>query len=141
MTAHRPRKQGHADEALIDVLFGGAYSTGTGWLTSRRAHGWRPPTDVYETEETIVVRVEIAGMRRDDFYISLQDRHLSIAGHRAHEHGGTHVHHQLEVNYGDFRTEVDLPMAVVADGVEAVYEEGFLRVTLPKLLPRNVTIR
>jgi HSP20 family protein len=141
MTAHRPRRHGQADDTLIDVLFGGAYSTGTGWLTNRSARGWRPPTDVYETEDSIVVRVEIAGMQRDDFYISLQDRHLSISGIRGHEHGGVHVHYQLEVNYGEFRTEVELPVAVATEGIEAVYEEGFLRVTLPKLAPRNVTIR
>jgi HSP20 family protein len=126
---------------LIDVLFGGAYPRGTGWLTNRRAYGWRPPTDVYETEDAIVVRVEIAGMRRDDFFISLQDRHLSISGVRGHEHGGAYVHHQLEVNYGEFRTEVELPVAVASEGIEAMYEEGFLRVTLPKLSPRSVTIR
>ena len=141
MTAHRPRRQGHPEDSLIDVLFSGAYSGGTGWLNQRRANMWRPPTDVYETETTFVVRVEIAGMRQEDFYISLQDRHLSISGMRGHEHGGVHVHHQLEVNYGEFRTEVELPRPVASDGIEAVYEEGFLRVTLPKLAPRSVTIR
>lgn len=141
MTAHRPRRQGHTDDALIDILFAGAYASGTGWLTNRRAHVWRPPTDVYETEDAIVVRVEIAGMRRDDFYIALQDRRLSIGGLRGHEHDGSHVHHQLEVNYGEFRTEVELPVAVDSEGIEAVYEEGFLRVTLPRLAPRSVTIR
>ena len=41
---------------------------------------WRPPTDVYELEETLVVRVEIAGMREEDFIIQLNGRILSIRG-------------------------------------------------------------
>ncbi|MBL8057622.1 MAG: Hsp20/alpha crystallin family protein, partial [Anaerolineales bacterium] len=48
--------------------------------------------------------------------------------------------HQLEVNFGEFRSEVELPSPVEVEGIEAEYEDGFLRVTLPKAKPRRVEI-
>ncbi len=50
---------------------------------SARPHVWRPPTDVFETEDAIIVRVEIAGMLENDFSIVLDGRYLSIRGMRS----------------------------------------------------------
>lgn len=142
MTAHRPRQPRPSDDpSLVEVLFTGAYSTGTGWLAGRRSHAWRPPTDVYETETTLVVQVEVAGMRRENFSIELQDRRLVIAGIRPHDRSTPRSYYQIEVNFGEFRVDVELPVAVAAAEIQAEYEDGFLRVTLPKLQPRRVDIR
>jgi HSP20 family molecular chaperone IbpA len=48
------------------------------WRIISRPHAWRPPTDVYETEDAIIIRVEVAGMRESDFTISLVKRNLTI---------------------------------------------------------------
>ena len=94
---------------------------------------WRPPTDVYETNGTIVVRVEIAGMNRGDFNIELVRRKLVVSGRREDHSGGTkRAYQQMEVLYGEFRTEVYLPCAVDSAKVEATYEDGFLVIVLPK---------
>ena len=52
-----------------------------GWKITLRTPPWRPPMDVYETEEYLVVRMEIAGMRESDFNIELDGRLLSIRAH------------------------------------------------------------
>lgn len=109
------------------------------WRMSLRSHVWRPPTDVYETEVEIVVRVEIAGMKEDDFTIELNDRYLSIRGVRP-DIPERRAYHQMEIRFGEFNTEVELPSAVIADGVEAVYRDGFLRVVLPKARARKIQI-
>ena len=52
------------------------------WRISSNPHTWRPPTDVYEREDSIIVRVEIAGMNEKDFAISLDQNTLVIRGVR-----------------------------------------------------------
>lgn len=142
MTANRPRRSSRADEgALNDVFFTGFYTPAPGWQVGRHARLWRPPTDVYETDSHLVVQIEIAGMRRDDFYITLEDRRLVIGGVRSATAASPAAYHQLEVNFGEFRSEIELPGPIDVDGIEAVYEDGFLRVKLPKVQPRRVEIR
>jgi HSP20 family protein len=142
MTANRPRRSHRADDLpLTDAFFSGLYAPGSRWLAGRPVRTWRPPTDVYETESQIVVQMEVAGMRRDDFYITLEDRRLTISGIRANSPSSPGAYHQMEVNFGEFRSEVELPGAVEVEGIEAEYEDGFLRVTLPKAKPRRVEIR
>jgi len=114
------------------------------WLPLRRTRAWRPPTDVYETDDCVVVKVEIPGMKEDDFTISLSDRNLTITGVRpdplAVAQGLTLSYQQMEICYGDFKTEVYLPWAIVEDEIEATYEDGFLRVVLPKARAQKVPV-
>ena len=102
-----------------------------------RPHIWRPLTDVLETEQSLIVRVEIAGMKEDDFSIELNGRVLSIYGIRQ-DTEDRRAYHQMEIRFGEFRIEMELPHPVDATRVEAVYSNGFLRVDLPKAKPHHV---
>lgn len=94
---------------------------------------WRPPTDVWETEDAIVVRVEIAGMEEKDFNVQLNRRRLIISGKRHDQSTPCKLaYQQMEIMYGDFVTEVFLPWAANPEEVEATYQNGFLTVLLPK---------
>jgi HSP20 family protein len=104
-----------------------------------RSHTWRPPTDVYEVEEAVVVRVEISGMKDGDFAIFLENRLLSIRGVRA-DQAERRAYYQMEIPFGEFSVEVELPVAVVSSEVEAVYSDGFLRVVLPKARPQQISV-
>lgn len=106
---------------------------------SARAYIWQPPTDVYETEEAIVVQIEIAGMRDSEFVISLEKRILAIGGVRPYSVGNG-AYHQMEIPSGEFVTMVDLPAPVDYERVEAEYSDGFLRVVLPKAKPSRIDI-
>jgi HSP20 family protein len=109
------------------------------WRIAMRSHSWRPPTDVYETEDSIVVRVEVAGMHTSGFSISLDKRNLQIHGNRP-DNSERRSFHQMEIPFGEFSTEVELPCAVSAGLVEAIYRDGFLRIVLPKADPHNIHI-
>lgn len=109
------------------------------WRLTMRSAAWRPPTDLYETENAVVVRVEIAGMREDDFIIELNGRILAIRGIRQ-DQSERRAYHQMEIQFGEFAIELELPQHVEADQVEAVYNNGFLRVSLPKARPRQISI-
>lgn len=112
------------------------------WVNSRitmRPHTWRPPTDVYETEEAVIIRVEIAGMREQDFIVSLEDRTLVIRGIRT-DTSDRRAFYQMEIPFGEFSTEVELPSLVLPEGVEALYRDGFLHITLPKARPQQIRV-
>lgn len=99
----------------------------------KRATIWQPPTDAYETPDHFAVIVELAGMREGDFTVNLIDQRLIISGKRPRPNLTEPIaYHQLEVQYGEFRTEISVPWPVDRENVTAAYEDGFLRVDLPR---------
>ena len=101
------------------------------YYTSQVCRAWRPPTDVYETRDDMVVQVEVAGMREEDFGISIADQRLVIAGRRR-DVGPRQVYQNMEINYGEFRTEIRFNIPIDESAISATYENGFLYVRLPK---------
>jgi HSP20 family protein len=112
---------------------------GKRWRILNRPHIWRPPTDVYETEDGIVIRVEIAGVRESDFNLYVDNHRVLINGIRS-DIPERRAYQQMEIYYGDFNIEVELPVPVLVDQVQAVYRQGFLRVFLPKAQPLKINI-
>jgi HSP20 family protein len=103
------------------------------------AHVWRPPTDVYENAAGYVVRVELAGMSSADFSVQLEGRWLHVTGARS-DQAERRAYHQMEIHFGEFRSDVEIPGEVDSQKLEAVYEDGFLIITLPKIKPRIISI-
>jgi len=101
------------------------------WRLTVQPNVWRPPTDVFETQDNFVVRVEIAGMKESDFSITLDKQILSISGIRP-DLPERKAFYQMEIHFGEFGSEIEIPGPVDPDRVEAVYQDGFLRVNLPK---------
>jgi HSP20 family protein len=112
---------------------------GQRWVSARQHKIWRPPTDVYETDDCVVVKVEIAGMEEDDFSISLDAKRLIISGIRR-DPAAKLGYQQMEILYGHFETDVHLPRAIDADQIEATYRNGFLHIRLPKARPLQVPV-
>ena len=92
---------------------------------------WHPPTDVYETDTDITVKIEIAGVEEDEFAVRLDGRVLTVYGNRF-DPASKLAYQQMEISYGEFRSQVYLPGDVDADGATAAYDDGFLYVVLPK---------
>ena len=109
------------------------------WRLTMRPPTWRPPTDVYEMDNNLVVRVEIAGMREGDFAIELNGRFLIVRGVRQ-DIAERRAYHQMEIRFGEFSIEIELPSHIEADQVQAIYHNGFLRIMLPKSRPRQIPI-
>jgi HSP20 family protein len=109
------------------------------WVAARQHKAWRPPTDVYETDDCVVVKVEIAGMEDEDLRISLDGKQLTISGMRR-DPASKLGYQQMEILYGHFETDVHLARAIEEDKIEATYQNGFLVVRLPKVKPRTVPV-
>ena len=109
------------------------------WRLTMRSPTWRPPTDVFETENALIVRIEIAGLHESEFSIQLDGRYLTINGTRP-DVSERRAYHQMEIRFGEFSVDLEIPFNVIADSIEAVYNNGFLRVTLPKAQPTQIDI-
>jgi HSP20 family molecular chaperone IbpA len=107
------------------------------WQIRTHSHVWSPPTDLFETETSLVVRVEIAGMRDQDFSVTLENNYLVINGIRP-DIPERRAYHQMEIRFGEFSTVVALPGPVDSENATAEYADGFLTVTLIKTRPKNI---
>jgi HSP20 family molecular chaperone IbpA len=110
------------------------------WVIVRHTTVWHPPTDVYEQAGNLVVVVEVAGMQDSDFNVVLQGQRLVISGERRRIASSDCAYHQLEIPFGEFRTEVNLPWPVIRGSVSATYRDGFLRVELPHAPAQKIQI-
>lgn len=100
----------------------------------QQAKVWRPPTDVYETQSEIAVRLEVAGMHYADFTISVDNDVLAIRGVRETPQQNEASYHQIEINTGEFMSLVALSAPINVEAIVAQYEDGFLQIKLPKLM-------
>ena len=102
-------------------------------LADTQPEGWVPPLEILEDDAKITVRLELPGLKKEDFTISLEDGVLAVSGERRVESseraGKTY---RSERFFGSFSRSVTLPSAVKGDEVKATYQDGILAITLPK---------
>jgi HSP20 family protein len=91
---------------------------------------------VFEAEKSILVRVEIAGVRSDDLRVSIDRDVLRISGVRTAPSGGeVRRLHQMEIAFGAFERSIRIAVPFERDRVAAHLEDGFLEIRVPKRLP------
>ena len=94
---------------------------------------WRPALDVAETETSVIVKADLAGLEAKDLDVSLRGDILTIKGEKKEEkEEKTKSYHCVERHYGNFERSVRLPATVKADQVEASFKDGVLRIEMPK---------
>ena len=86
---------------------------------------------MYETEEKYVIKVEIAGMRDEDFEVAFENNILMISGYRS-DLNERRAYHQMEIRFGRFEIAVEIPVTVDMEKATAEYKDGFLTIVLPK---------
>jgi HSP20 family protein len=94
---------------------------------------WAPEVDITEDAESIIVKTELPGMSRDDIEIDIANGVLSIKGEKKEEEEEKKkTWHRREVRYGSFVRSFTLPTDVKSDEAKASYDNGVLKITLPK---------
>jgi HSP20 family protein len=124
-----------ADE--LDVYFNEvAHGRPVGFVASPK---WKPRTDVYETDDELIVHMDIAGMRAEDFAVELNEGILKISGERTTRQPGVgkRHYHSMEVQIGPFERRFRLPVVVDPATIRATYEHGFLEIRLAKQPPSS----
>ena len=101
---------------------------------SARAH-WVPNTDVYATDNGLVIKVELAGMRSDNLEITIEGNRLRISGKRPDGCRAPKCSFLvMEINYGPFESMLELPPGYDLGQAKAAYLNGFLRIDVPVAL-------
>lgn len=101
---------------------------------------WVPNTDIYETENSFIVRMEVAGVNREDIQVNVFERNLIVTGCRPDSCGTGRRHfRQMEINYGIFERRLVVPRNVDTKHVKASCRNGFLIIELPKVSKSDPT--
>jgi HSP20 family protein len=94
---------------------------------------WQPLADVYETDEAWVIMLELAGVRKEDFSVTVNEGVLKIRGTRRDEFVGKwRTYHQAEINYNEFERSFPLPRGTNEGTIKALYKDGLLTITIMK---------
>lgn len=105
---------------------------------------WAPAVDVEETNEAMIVRVELPGMKREDIKVKVAEDTVTISGERKYEtEQKDRTFHRIERAYGSFQRSIVLPVSVQGDKAVAGYKSGVLELVLPKaerVKAREITV-
>jgi HSP20 family protein len=122
---------------LFDNFFGRSTSSAAGRV-------WAPPVDLYETNDDLVLTLELPGVRDKDVTVSITGDLLSVKGERRFEQDVKEQQFlHVERVYGKFERLVQLPIPVQADKVKASYRDGVLEIKLPKaeeIKPKEIKV-
>ena len=103
------------------------------WETGTETQPLWPAVDIHEAKDTITVRAELPGLKKEDINISLHDGVLTLSGERKGsrdcESRGTY---RSERWFGRFQRSISLPYKVDVKNIPATYTDGVLTVTLNK---------
>ena len=131
---------GRAGWGLFDRFF-----EDVGWpamFTEERE--WLPPVDISETEDALVLRLEVPGMDKKDINISVSEGILTVTGEKKIETEEKETCHCRERCYGSFSRSICLPFDVDTDKVDATFKDGVLKITLPRseaAKPKHIEVK
>src|SRR5436305_9380469 len=100
---------------------------------------WSPAVDVLETEGAYLLFAELPGVRRDDIQLQVRDRRLELSGRRQ-TLGENRNFLRMERSYGPFRRTFDLGSPVDVEAIVAAFDQGVLRVHIPKRVGRAAQV-
>ena len=101
--------------------------------TERTLADWSPAVDIYEDAESFVLKVEVPELDMKDIDIKIEGDTLRISGERRLEkEDEKDNYHRVERYYGSFTRSFTLPRTVNQEKVDATYDRGVLKITLPK---------
>jgi HSP20 family protein len=93
---------------------------------------WSPNTDVYLCDTGLVIKVELAGMQKENLELTVVGQSLRISGQRPDGSRGAQCKFlAMEIDYGAFETVIEVPASCDVSQGKALYQNGFLRVDIP----------
>jgi HSP20 family protein len=110
-----------------------------------RTTAWAPALDISERKDAYLVTVELPGLKPEDLDITMEDGLLTIQGERQlTSQSSEQRFHRVERRYGAFRRSITLPAHVMAEGIQASFEDGVLQLLVPKAeeaTPKRIQVR
>ena len=105
---------------------------------------WNPSVDIYNEDDSIVLKAELPGIDKDNINIDVKDRVLTLKGERSSDNEVKEdKYYRRERSFGRFERRFSLPENVNADDIKADYKDGVLRIEIPKPVeeqPKQITV-
>lgn len=105
---------------------------------------WRPAVDIYETENGIVIDVELPGVSKEDVAVEVKDDVLTLSGERLANPGVKEDnYYRRERLYGPFKRSFTLHQNIQPAQIKATLKDGILRLDIPRPLeerPKSITV-
>jgi HSP20 family protein len=119
--------------SLFDTFFGGIGTMQPAFFGEELSR-FTPKIDVKETDAQIVVSAELPGMTEKEVELILGEDQLVLRGEKKEEkEEKTKGHYRMERSYGEFYRAVPMPCEIQKDKVEAIFKDGVITITLPKV--------
>lgn len=94
---------------------------------------WRPNTDVFESQNEMIILVELAGVKKDEVQLTLEGNVLRLVGERTlYREKADMTYRNMEVSFGAFERNVHLHESVDPSSIQAFYRDGFLEIKIQK---------
>ena len=117
----------------MNQIFEDALARSRGREEGLRSGMWTPAVDIYENNDSVVVKAELPGVEKDQISVEVKDGILSLRGERKFENEvKEESYHRIERSYGNFQRSFSLPVSVDQEKVTAKFRDGVLEVILPK---------
>ena len=128
------------EDALHRPFFGFHRFPLANLLGERRTGDFVPAIDMFEEGNELVVKAELAGIKREDIKVELSGNMLTLWGEkRSEEKVDRKDYYRVEQSYGSFSRTIELPAGVDLDGVTAHYNDGLLEIRIPKKVEMRKT--
>lgn len=126
----------------MDRLFEDAYMHPSSLMGSDSGS---PAVDMYQTDDEVIVKAALPGMKADDVEISIRGDVLTLSGEAKHEEESKEkTYHMREQRWESFERNIQLPTDVQSEQAEAGFEDGILTIHLPKaekVRPKTITVK
>lgn len=112
------------------------------FMGERRGGDFIPAVDIFEEGRELVVKAELAGIKREDLKIELSGNMLTLSGEkRGEERVERKDFYRVEQSYGSFSRTLELPEGIDHDKIKATYRDGLLEIRIPKTVDANNVIK
>ncbi len=102
-------------------------------LDRNQAAQWEPNTDIIESEEQVIIKIEMAGVKQGDVSVKVRNGKILICGERREKLPARPVSfHQLEISYGSFEKAIIIPEILEHNNISATLVDGILEIVISK---------
>lgn len=128
----------------LDRIFDDFFAPSSSTSEASEAWNWQPVVDIYDKDESVVIKADLPGVDKKDIHVDLKGRVLTLSGERSEEkEANAEGYYRKERAYGKFVRTFNLASDVKPDKINASYKDGVLHITIPKSeasKPKQITI-
>ena len=128
----------------INRMFNEAFTTSKGFEDEVSMSSRRPAVDIFDTENAILIKAELPGIKKDDVFVDVKDNVLTIKGKRSFDKEIKEENYcRKERSFGKFQRSFTLPEAIDPATIKANFKNGVLEIKVPKSegkMPKQISI-